>query len=100
MVIKDISVEATITLDILVTTFFDEYIDPTKYVRTALGIADCINNTPAGYPDKLKKEINKNAIAGPTKTLIKLKIIESFQDLTFSLVKAIPKDIRTKKIVA
>ena len=37
-VIKDIMVETTIILAMLSTTFFEEYSDPTKYVKTALGI--------------------------------------------------------------
>ena len=48
-------VEETITLAILSTALFFEYIDPTKYLRTALGIADCIRRTPAIKPDKSKK---------------------------------------------
>ena len=39
-VIKDIKVEVTITLATLSTALFSEYIEPTKYVRTALGIED------------------------------------------------------------
>ena len=37
-VIKEKIVVTTIMLAISSTTFFGEYIDPTKYVKTALGI--------------------------------------------------------------
>ena len=52
---KDTTVDTTIVLAILLTTFFDEYMDPTKYVSIALGIAHWINRTPAGTPFKSKK---------------------------------------------
>tara|TARA_B110001452_G_C14847941_1_gene296165 strand:+ start:375 stop:524 length:150 start_codon:yes stop_codon:yes gene_type:complete len=35
---KDTMVDITIVLAILLTTFFEEYIEPTKYVSIALGI--------------------------------------------------------------
>ena len=38
MVINDNNVETTIMLAILSTIFLGEYIDPTRYVKTALGI--------------------------------------------------------------
>ena len=38
MVIKEPIVDTTIVPAILLTTFLDEYIDPTKYVNIALGI--------------------------------------------------------------
>ena len=47
-------VDMTIVLAILLTTFFEEYIDPTKYVSIALGIEHWINKTPAGTPFKSK----------------------------------------------
>ena len=98
--IKDNKVEVTIILETLSTTFFDEYKEPTKYVRTALGIEDWINRTPAANPDRFKKKISNKAIKGPAITLTIPKIIALFQDFTFNLVRAIPKDIKTKKIVA
>ena len=92
-------VEETITLAILSTALFFEYIDPTKYVRTALGIADCIRRTPAIKPDKPKNLISEKPIIGPNITLTEPKIAACVHDTTLSLVKATPKDIKTKNIV-
>ena len=100
MVAKDIIVDVTITLATLSITFFFEYIDPTKYVSTALGIEDCISKTPAGNPDKSRNFISRNATRGPPITLTKPNVIALFQEVTFNLVKATPKDINTKNIVA
>ena len=99
MVIKDIKVEDTITLAMLSTALFFEYIEPTKYVRTALGIADWMRRTPAIKPVSPKKLINTNPIIGPKITLTAPRIIASRQETTFNLVKATPKAIKTKKIV-
>ena len=100
MVIKDNSVDETIILDILSTILLGEYRDPTKYVSTALGIADCIKRTPAGYPDRLNNFISEKPIIGPTITLTAPSIIASYQDLTFSFVRATPNDINTRNMVA
>ena len=99
IVINDIKVEETITLAILSTALFFEYMDPTKYVKTALGIADWINNTPALKPDKPNNLINAKPIIGPKITLTDPNIVACVHETTFSLVKAIPKAIKTKKIV-
>tara|TARA_B100001057_G_scaffold224022_1_gene224297 strand:+ start:681 stop:1094 length:414 start_codon:yes stop_codon:yes gene_type:complete len=100
IVIKDIIVEVTITLAMLSTTLFSEYIDPTKYVKIALGIADWIRSTPAATPLKFKYLIKPNPIKGPITILTKLKIEAFNQETTFNFVRAIPRDMRTKKIVA
>ncbi len=75
IVTKDIKVEDTITLAILSTALFSEYIDPTRYVKTALGIEDCINKTPAMKPVNPKKLIRAKPIMGPKITLTEPKII-------------------------
>ena len=100
IVINEISVEVTITLAILSTTLFSEYIDPTKYVRIALGIADWIKSTPAANPERFKYLIKENPITGPITILIKLKTDAFNHETTFSFVNAMPKDIRTRNIVA
>ena len=97
---NDITVEVTITLATLSTTLFSEYIGPTKYVKTALGIHDWIKRTPAAKPFKLRNLINPNPIKGPMITLTAPKIDAWVHDTTFNLDKAIPKDIKTKNIVA
>ena len=66
---NDIKVEETMTLAILSTALFLEYIEPTRYVRTALGIADCISKTPAIKPVKSKNLIKTKPIMGPNITL-------------------------------
>ena len=95
----DMSVEDTITLATLSTTLFFEYIEPTKYVKTALGIDDWIRRTPAAYPDKFKYLIKVKPIIGPIITLTAPKIEACVHETTLNLDKAIPKDINTKKIV-
>ena len=52
---KEPTVETTIVLAILLTTFLEECIDPTRYVSMALGIEHWINKTPAGTPFSSKK---------------------------------------------
>ena len=89
----------TIMLAISSTTFFGEYIDPTKYVKTALGIELWIKIIPAEYPDKLNISITIKPIIGPKINLAIEPIIDSFNEKIFNLVKAIPSDINTRKIV-
>ncbi len=60
----------------LSTALFFEYIDPTKYVRTALGIEDWMSKTPAIKPFKPKNLINEKPIIGPRTTLTAPKITE------------------------
>ena len=67
-------VEETITLAILSTALFFEYMEPTRQVKTALGIADWIKSTPAIKPDKSRNLINPNPIIGPKITLTDPKI--------------------------
>ena len=98
-VINDISVEVTITLATLSTTSFSEYIEPTKYVKTALGIEDWINRTPAANPSRSKYLIKLNPIIGPIITLTAPNIDALVHDTTWNLDKAIPNDINTKNIV-
>ena len=62
-------------------------------------MALCINNTPAANPDKSKIKIIIRAIKGPKITRQKERMIEFFNE-NLNRVKAMPKDIRTKKIVA
>ena len=97
---KDIIVETKIVLAILSTAFFGEYMEPTRQVKIALGIALCINNTPASTPLKLKNLITKKPITGPKIILLNELISDNVNENTFNLVKATPKDIKTKKIVA
>ena len=99
IVIKDINVEDTITLAILSTALFSEYIEPTKYVNTALGIADWFKRTPAIKPLKFKRLISENPIIGPNITLAAPKIAACVQETTLRRVKATPKAIKTKNIV-
>ena len=87
-------------LAILSTTFLEEYSDPTKYVKTALGIEHCINKTPAANPDKSKVFIIVKPIIGPIITLAIDEIKADLSEKTLNLVKAIPKDIRIKNIAA
>ena len=96
---KDIRVEETITLAMLSTALFLEYIDPTKYVNTALGIADCIKRTPAIKPDKFRNLISANPIIGPSMTLTKPSMAACVHETTLRRVKATPNAIKTKKIV-
>ena len=84
IVIKDINVEDTITLAILSTALFSEYIEPTKYVNTALGIADWIKRTPAIKPLKFKRLISENPMIGPNITLAAPKIAACVQETTLS----------------
>ena len=65
----------------------------------ALGMALWINKTPAANPDKSKLYISMKATKGPNITLNKDIIIESLNE-NLNLVKAIPRDINTKKIGA
>ena len=99
MVMKDINVDDTITLAILSTALFSEYIDPTRYVNTALGIADWINSTPAIKPDKFKNLIRVNPIIGPSITLTTPRMIACVHETTLRRVRAIPSAIKTKNIV-
>ena len=94
------TVETTIVLAMLSTIFLGEYIEPTRYVKMALGIEHGINKTPASTPFKSKSSIKKRPMIGPINILVNELIKESFKEKTFNLVKAIPKDIKTRKIVA
>ena len=94
------TVETTIMLAMLSTTFFEEYSDPTKYVKTALGIEHWIKSTPAAKPDKLKVFITIKPIIGPIITLATDEIKADLNEKTLNLVRAIPKDIKIKNIVA
>ena len=96
---NDINVDETMTLAILSTAFFLEYIEPTKYVRTALGMADCMSKTPAIKPVRSKKLIKAKPIMGPNITLTAPRIAACVQETTLSLVRATPNAINTKKIV-
>ena len=96
---KDTTVEMTMVLAILLTTFFDEYIDPTKYVSIALGIEHWISRTPAGTPFKSNKKINPKATKGPKNNLANVEIIAFLKEKTFNFVRAIPKDININAIV-
>ena len=87
-------------LAILSTTCLEEYNDPTRYVKTALGIEHCINKTPAANPSKLKYKINAYPIIGPIITLPIEEKTALLSEKTFNLVNAIPKDIRIRNIVA
>ena len=99
MVMKDINVDDTITLAILSTALFSEYIDPTKYVNTALGIADWISSTPAIKPVKFNRLIRANPIIGPNITLTTPRMAACVHETTLSRVRATPKAIKTKNIV-
>ena len=68
-------------------------------MRTALGIDDCIKRTPAAKPVSPKNLMRANPIIGPIITLTAPSIDACVQEITFYLVKAIPKDIKTKNIV-
>ena len=92
-------VETTIILAMLSTTFFEEYNEPTKYVKTALGIEHWINKTPAAKPDKLNIFIRIMPITGPIITLPIEEIKELLNEKTFNWVKAIPKDININTII-
>ena len=96
---KDIRVEDTITLAILSTALLSEYMDPTRYVNTALGIADCIRSTPAIKPVKFSRLIGVNPIMGPSITLTTPRIAAWVHETTLRRVRATPRAIRTKNIV-
>ena len=66
----------------------------------ALGIEHWIKKTPASTPSKPKKFINNKPINGPMIIREKELINEFFNEKTFNFVRAIPRDIKTKKIVA
>ena len=96
---KDIKVDETITLAILSTALFSEYIDPTRYVNTALGIADWISSTPAIKPDRFKNLIRVNPITGPSITLTTPRMTACVHETILRRVRATPSAIRTKNIV-
>ena len=96
---KDIRVEDTITLAILSTALLSEYMDPTRYVNTALGIADCIRSTPAIKPDRFKSLIRVNPTTGPNIILTTPRMAACVQETTLRRVKATPSAIKTKNIV-
>ena len=100
MVKKDKTVDTKIILATSSTVFFGEYKDPTRKFKIALGIEHCINKTPAANPSRLKYKINKYPIIGPAITRPIEENIALFNEKTFSLVNAIPNDIKIKKIVA
>ena len=93
-------VETKIVLAMLSTTFLGEYIEPTKYVRIALGIELWIKITPASTPVKLKNLIIIKPIIGPITILVKEFIRDNLNEKTLSFVRAIPKAIKTINIVA
>ena len=66
----------------------------------ALGIEHWINKQPAAKPSKLKYNINRYPIIGPTITRPIEEKIALLTEKTFNLVRAIPNDIKIKKIVA
>ena len=99
MVIKDMNVESTTVLAIIVAIFFDEYISAIKYVKTADGMEVWINITPASTPAKLKALTNPKPTNGPIITLTHEKIKLSLKEKIFNLDSATPNDIKTKKIV-
>ena len=80
----------------LSTIFLGEYIEPIRYVKTALGIAHCIKNTPAAKPERLNIFIITNPINGPINTLHIEEIKADLNEKTFNRVRAIPKDINIK----
>ena len=86
-------------LEILSTVCFGEYIDAIKQVNIALGIDDCINKTPAPYPDKLKIFIKAYPTIGPSITLPIDDIIELLTEKTFNWVNEIPSDININTII-
>ena len=96
---KDTTVDTTIVLAILLTTLFEEYIDPTKYVSIALGMEHWISKTPAGTPFKSNKKINPKATKGPKNNLANVEIIAFLKEKTVNFVSAIPKDININAIV-
>ena len=59
-----------------------------------------MKKTPASTPSKFKNFIRVNPRIGPKTILEKEFSKDSFKENTFNFVKAIPKDIRTRKIVA
>ena len=66
----------------------------------ALGMADWIKSTPAANPERFKYLIKENPIIGPITILIMLKLEALNHETTFNFVNAMPKDIRTRNIVA
>ena len=100
MVIKDNNVDTKIILAISSTVFFGEYNEPTRKFKIALGIEHCINKTPAAIPLRLKNLIIAKPMIGPIMTLAIDETKALLKEKTLSLVKAIPSDIRIKKIVA
>ena len=58
-----------------------------------------MNITPASIPDKLKKLTKAKPTKGPIIILVKVNIKLSLKEKISKLAKAIPKDIKTKKIV-
>ena len=58
-----------------------------------------MNMTPASIPDRLKNLTKAKPIKGPIIILVKEKIKLSLKEKIFKLAKAIPNDIKTKKIV-
>ena len=99
MVKKDINVESATVLAILSTIFLGEYISAIKYVKTADGMEVWINIIPASIPDRLNNLINPSPTNGPIITLVNEKTRASLKEKILNLDNAIPKDIKTKKIV-
>ena len=58
-----------------------------------------MNITPASTPERLKNLTNPNPTIGPIKTLVSEYINVSLKEKTLRWESAMPKDIRTKKIV-
>ncbi len=59
----------------------------------------CINITPASIPDKLNIRTNPKPTNGPIIILTNEKNKLSLKEKIFSLERATPNDINTKKIV-
>ena len=82
----------------LLYTDLGEYILLTKYVNIADGIEACINITPASTPLRLKNWTKAKPTKGPIIILVKVNIKLSLKEKISKPDKAIPKDIKTKKI--
>ena len=95
---SDKNVDKATVLAMLSDIFFGEYIFATRKVKTADGMEVCINITPASTPDRLKNLTKPNPTIGPIKTLVSEYINVSLKEKTLRCDRAIPRDIKTKKI--
>ena len=57
-----------------------------------------MNMTPASTPERLKNLTKPNPTKGPIKTLVREYINVSVKEKTLRCERAMPKDIKTKKI--